>query len=985
MATSFPSLGPNSILSPFVDRTRTLNPVFHRTHFGNLPVNKSFSRGVLGVARFGLGQVPFPDPENAELLFKDLFARAEGLFYTVADVAVSASADTVADTTESAKQNSDWLSGITNAMEAVLKVLKDGLSTLHVPYSFGFAIILLTVLVKAATFPLTKKQVESAMAMRSMAPQIKAIQERYAGDQERIQLETARLYKLAGINPLAGCLPTLATIPIWIGLYRALSNVANEGLLTEGFFWIPSLAGPTTIAARQTGSGTSWLFPFVDGHPPLGWSDTFAYLALPVLLVLTQYISIQIIQPAQQSDDPNVKNSQAITKFLPLVLGYFSLSVPSGLSLYWFTNNILSTTQQLWLQKFGGANISTLKLSDDTSRKEQPWGAKIPTSKLTDENSRKEQPQIHKSISEAAIAKKKDGNPTSDKPRQGERFKQLKEQEARRRQQREGEKRRAEVAANRKEDKSAEMENRIGIHSMNGDSTSRDTSTSKNYQVVNGDSASLVVKEDKRIQTGEISDDDHNLGEGRHVSDGRKKGETVGSTRATDHKPPREDSQEDRGECTIMDFGWENIGFPKLMDFGLGYFPSHAASRTRDLSAGEAEPIYPMGGLGRNRPFYSSFTVIDSGSAWIEVPTQDILMVVRLGNKGVVLGLVYILRLEFIFDLRVLSSNSSGISPIATSPPQAIKVGQFIKLNPLTFTGVKMEEDLQGFLDEMEKIFWASHWLRDYPVNNVATGANKVPVASSSTLSSGGVVSTFVTTPGDSVIAKRVYRRCVVSVGGRQTLVDLFKLDMVDFDIIEMDWLHSCYASLDYRTRNVISGFPGELVIEWKGGSLAPRRRFIYFLRDSRLISKDCLYHLVWVKYSNSEGPSLHSVPVVVHEEFGSLEKGKRELMKDIHRMANLGVRLLDSKDEGVMVQEMIQSSLGAEIKEKKIFSEVHESRYVVHLDSIKMYHDLKEMYWWNNMKRDVADFVAMCLVCQQVKVEHIRPGGLYQEIVLLE
>jgi YidC/Oxa1 family membrane protein insertase len=89
-------------------------------------------------------------------------------------------------------------------METILKVLKDGLSTVHVPYSYGFAIILLTVLVKAATFPLTKKQVESAMAMKSLTPQIKAIQERYAGDQEKIQLETARLYKLAGINPLAG-------------------------------------------------------------------------------------------------------------------------------------------------------------------------------------------------------------------------------------------------------------------------------------------------------------------------------------------------------------------------------------------------------------------------------------------------------------------------------------------------------------------------------------------------------------------------------------------------------------------------------------------------------------------------------------------------------------------------------------------------------------------------------------------------------------
>ncbi|KAG5236157.1 ALBINO3 protein [Salix suchowensis] len=215
----------------------------------------------------------------------------------------------------------------------LLMVLKVGLSSVHVPYAYGFAIILLTVLVKAATFPLSKKQVESAMSMRSLQPQIKAIQQRYAGDQ-RIQLETARLYKLAGINRLQvlmfrRCLPTLATIPVWIGLYRALSNVANE-----------------------------------DGHPPLGWSDTVAYLVLPVILVVSQYISVEIMQ-SSQSDDPNVKNSQAITKFLPLMIGYFSLSVPSGLSLYWLTNNILSTAQQVWLQKLGGAKNPMMKPSDE--------------------------------------------------------------------------------------------------------------------------------------------------------------------------------------------------------------------------------------------------------------------------------------------------------------------------------------------------------------------------------------------------------------------------------------------------------------------------------------------------------------------------------------------------------------------------------------------------------------------------------------------
>ncbi|VVB15688.1 unnamed protein product [Arabis nemorensis] len=141
-------------------------------------------------------------------------------------------------------------------MELVLKILKDGLMAVHVPYACGFAIILLTIIVKAATYPLTKQQ-------------------------ERIQLETSRLYKQAGVNPLA------ATIPVWIGLYQALSNVANEGLLSEGFFWIPSLGG----------SGISWLFPFVDGHPPLDWSDTIAYLVLPVPLIASQYVLMEIMNP----------------------------------------------------------------------------------------------------------------------------------------------------------------------------------------------------------------------------------------------------------------------------------------------------------------------------------------------------------------------------------------------------------------------------------------------------------------------------------------------------------------------------------------------------------------------------------------------------------------------------------------------------------------------------------------------------------------
>ncbi|XP_073022774.1 inner membrane protein PPF-1, chloroplastic-like [Primulina eburnea] len=315
------------------------------------------TRRITTRVNFSLHQFPPIHSVDNSIDLHAIVARAESFLYTIADAAVvAADGGTGSDSAAAAaaQKNGGWFGFISEAMEAVLKVLKDGLTAVHVPYSYGFAIILLTVIVKVATLPLTKKQVESTLAMQNLQPKIKAIQQRYAGNQERIQLETSRLYKQAGVNPLAGCLPTLATIPVWIGLYQALSNVANEGLLTEGFFWIPSLGGPTTIAARQSGSGISWLLPFVDGQPPLGWYDTAAYLVLPVLLVLSQYVSMEIMKPPQ-TDDPSQKNTLLVLKFLPLMIGYFSLSVPSGLSIYWFTNNVLSTAQQVWLRKMGGA------------------------------------------------------------------------------------------------------------------------------------------------------------------------------------------------------------------------------------------------------------------------------------------------------------------------------------------------------------------------------------------------------------------------------------------------------------------------------------------------------------------------------------------------------------------------------------------------------------------------------------------------------
>lgn len=169
---------------------------------------------------------------------------------------------------------------------------------------------------------------------------------------------------------------------VFIGLYRALTNAAQDGLLTDGFFWIPSLGGPVALGADGQGTGLDWLFPLIDGAPkfgafdytafsegerasaaPLqtllclstraaaepcrgtpkqsgssnslalffaGWSTTAAYLVLPVLLIISQYASQKIMQPATASDDPSQAQAQTILKILPVMIGWFALNVPSG-------------------------------------------------------------------------------------------------------------------------------------------------------------------------------------------------------------------------------------------------------------------------------------------------------------------------------------------------------------------------------------------------------------------------------------------------------------------------------------------------------------------------------------------------------------------------------------------------------------------------------------------------------------------------------
>jgi len=245
-----------------------------------------------------------------------------------------------------------------NLIAMTLVWIDNFLSRLNIPYSFGFAIILFTVAIRLLTFPLNMQQIKSSKAMQELQPQLKEIQAKYKNDKEKLAQEQMALYKEHGVNPLGGCLPMLVQMPIWFALYRSLIQLSREGLLNEGFFWIPSLSGPVS----DWGRGISWLWPFVDGAPPLGWPATLAYLVLPILLVVSQLYMQQMMTPP--SSDPQQASMQSIMKFMPFMFGYFALVVPSGLTLYWFTSNTLAIAQQY----FTKTQINTQPTTDGVKK-----------------------------------------------------------------------------------------------------------------------------------------------------------------------------------------------------------------------------------------------------------------------------------------------------------------------------------------------------------------------------------------------------------------------------------------------------------------------------------------------------------------------------------------------------------------------------------------------------------------------------------------
>ncbi len=208
--------------------------------------------------------------------------------------------------------------------------------------NFGVAIMLTTVLVKIAFFPLANKSFESMSKMKKLQPEMKKIQERFKEDKAKQQQAMMELYRKEKVNPMAGCLPIFIQIPVFFSLYKVLL-VSIEMRHAPFVGWIHDLAAPDPTTIFN-------LFGLIPWTPP-----EFLMLGiLPILMGISMWVQMRL------NPTPPDPIQQQVFTYMPLVFTYMLAHFPAGLVLYWTWNNILSFTQQAFIMKRQGVDIDVM-------------------------------------------------------------------------------------------------------------------------------------------------------------------------------------------------------------------------------------------------------------------------------------------------------------------------------------------------------------------------------------------------------------------------------------------------------------------------------------------------------------------------------------------------------------------------------------------------------------------------------------------------
>jgi len=208
----------------------------------------------------------------------------------------------------------------------------------HVLFSnFGLAIVILTIVIRLALWPLTRRQLNSTKIMQEMQPKIQELQKKYGKNQQKLQQEMMKLYKEAGVNPLGCIWPMLVQFPIWIALYQAIIRAlatTPENLLSLA----QHLYSWTVVnQAIPLNSHFLWLNLGTNG-------DIF----LAIIVGGTMWVQQKMTQ-APAVDPRQESTNRMMLLMMPLIFGFLTLTFPSGLALYWAVSNIIGIITQYFV------------------------------------------------------------------------------------------------------------------------------------------------------------------------------------------------------------------------------------------------------------------------------------------------------------------------------------------------------------------------------------------------------------------------------------------------------------------------------------------------------------------------------------------------------------------------------------------------------------------------------------------------------------
>ena len=258
--------------------------------------------------------------------------------------------------------NLDFLAPIWNGF-LVHPLMAIALLAYSLVHDFGLAIILVTVAIRLAVYPLYKTQIRSQRAMQELAPAMAELKRKHGKDKARFAEEQMKLYKEYGVNPAAGCLPLVLQLPILFALYSALLQLGC------GFGGGGSTCPGLTHDDAQSVLG--FLSSFIQNPvPPGGTLDATAHwlpwitqglqhpdplFILPVVAGASQLIASVMAMPAKQvaSTDPNQKMFQSMAYTVPLMTVVLGAQFPAGLTLYWIATTAFQIVQQYFVSGWG--------------------------------------------------------------------------------------------------------------------------------------------------------------------------------------------------------------------------------------------------------------------------------------------------------------------------------------------------------------------------------------------------------------------------------------------------------------------------------------------------------------------------------------------------------------------------------------------------------------------------------------------------------